>query len=171
MAKGIRHSEFVVRVMTYNIHSCVNTNRKVNPQNVADIIRDADADIVALQEVDTEKPPDKNRNQARTLAEMLNMDYVFFPVETNGLHAFGLAILSRFSFEEYYYDWLPNLHPKLNPRKRGAIRATLQTPVGPIYCFNTHLSHPFRDVRSTGELIGLDPSKNSYYFMSPPIFP
>ena len=36
--------------------------------------------------------------------------------------------------------WIPNLYPKLNPRKRGAIRATLQTPGGPIYFFNTHLS-------------------------------
>lgn len=137
---GTADGEFVVRAMTYNIHSCVNTNREVNPQNVAKIIGELDADIVALQEVDAEKTTGKNQNQARILAEILNMDYVFFPVESNGLHAFGLAILSSFSFEEYYYEWLPNLYPKLNPRKRGVIRATLQTPAGLIYCFNTHLS-------------------------------
>jgi len=137
---GTADDQFVVRAMTYNIHSCVNRNRVVNPQKVAHIIDELDVDIVALQEVDAEKTAGKNQNQARVLAEILNMDYVFFPVESKGLHAFGLAILSRFSFREYYYDWLPNLYPKLNPRKRGAIRAMLQTPVGPIYFFNTHLS-------------------------------
>jgi len=137
---GTADGEFVVRAMSYNIHSCVNTNREVNPQKVANIIGELDADIVALQEVDAEKTTGKNRDQARILAEILNMDYVFFPVESNGPHVFGLAILSRFLFEEYCYDWLPNLYPKLNPRKRGAIRATLQTPGGPIYFFNTHLS-------------------------------
>jgi len=134
------NGEFVVRVMTYNIHSCINAKRKVNPENVADVIRDSDADIIALQEVDTGKTPGENRSQAQVLGEMLDMDYVFFPVETNGLRAFGLAVLSRFPFQDYYYDWLPNNDRKINPRRRGAVRVTLQTPVGPIYCFNTHLS-------------------------------
>ena len=137
---GTADGQFVVRAMTYNIRSCLNTNREVNPQNVAKVIGELDADIVALQEVDAEETTGRKDNQARTLAEILNMDYVFFPVESNGLHAFGLAILSSFSFEEYYYDWLPSLYPKLKPRKRGAIRATLQTPAGLVYCFNTHLS-------------------------------
>ena len=101
---GSADGEFVVRAMTYNIHSCVNANREVNPQNVASIIGELDADIVALQEVDVEKTIGGKHNQARILSEILNMDYLFFPVESNGLHAFGLAILSCFSFEEYYYD-------------------------------------------------------------------
>ncbi|MEA3361636.1 MAG: endonuclease/exonuclease/phosphatase family protein [Thermodesulfobacteriota bacterium] len=137
---GVAGEQFVFRAMSYNIHSGINANREVNLQNTLNIIGDSDADIVALQEVDTEKTVGKNCNQARSLAESLDMDYVFFPVESNGLHAFGLAILSRFSFNQYYCDWLPNLCPKLNPRKRGAIQATLQTPVGPISFFNTHLS-------------------------------
>jgi endonuclease/exonuclease/phosphatase family metal-dependent hydrolase len=137
---GTAEDQFVVRAMTYNIHSCVNANREVNHQNVAKIIGELDADIVALQEVDAEKTIGRKNNQARILAEILNMDCLFFPVENNGLHAFGLAILTRFSFEEYYYDWLPSLYAKLKPRKRGAIRATLQTPRGPISFFNTHLS-------------------------------
>jgi endonuclease/exonuclease/phosphatase family metal-dependent hydrolase len=130
----------IIRAMTYNIHSCVDADRNVHPKKIANIIEDFDVDIAALQEVDVEKPIHKNRSQARIIASMLNMDYRFFPVENNGLRAFGLAVLSRFPFVECYCDWLPNLYPKLNPRKRGAIRATLQTPCGIIHIFNTHLS-------------------------------
>jgi endonuclease/exonuclease/phosphatase family metal-dependent hydrolase len=130
--------ELVVRAMTYNIHGCVNTNREVNPQAVAHIIDALDVDIVALQEVDAEKSAQKD--QAETIAEILNMDYVFFPVEDNGLHAFGLAVLSCFPIRDHYFNLLPSLYPRLNPRKRGAIRVRLHTPEGPIHLFNTHLS-------------------------------
>ncbi|MFW6146857.1 MAG: endonuclease/exonuclease/phosphatase family protein [Thermodesulfobacteriota bacterium] len=133
-------SEFVVRAMTYNIHSCVNTYREVNPYTVARIIKALEADVVALQEVDAEKNDGDNHNQAKTIAERLNMNYVFFPVEDNGLHAFGLAVLSRFPIGEYSFTRLPSHYATLIPRKRGAIRATIHTPAGPIHLFNTHLS-------------------------------
>jgi len=131
----------VFRVLSYNIHSCVNSNREVTPRKVAEIIDGLDVDIVALQEVDADKPFTKNQNQARIIAEILNLDYVYFPIEKKGLHVFGLAVLSRFSLVDSYYDWLPNLYPKLNPRRRGAIRATFKTPAGYVHCINTHLSH------------------------------
>lgn len=130
----------IIRVMTYNIHGCVNANREVRPEKIADIIAGFNVDIAALQEVDAEKPIRQNRNQAGIIADILNMDYCFLPVEKNSLHVFGLAVLSRFCFEECYSDWLPNLYPTLNPRKRGAIQATLQTPCGRIHFVNTHLS-------------------------------
>lgn len=57
-----------------------------------------------------------------------------------GLRAFGLAVISRFEIAAVYFDWLPGLHPKLNLRKRGALRATLNTPAGKLHIINTHLS-------------------------------
>ena len=138
--QGVADEQSVFRAMSYNIHSGINANKDVNLQRTLNIIGESDADIVALREVDTEKNAKKTCNQARSLAESLNMDCVFFPVESNGLRAFGLAILNRFLFKRHYCDWVPNLYPKLNLRKRDAIQATLQTPAGPIYFFNTHLS-------------------------------
>jgi endonuclease/exonuclease/phosphatase family metal-dependent hydrolase len=129
-----------IRIITYNIHGCVDSNRNVNPARFAGIIEKSNADIVALQEVDAQTPFSKNHNQAKILADDLGMDYIFFPAENTGLHSFGLAILSRFSFNEFYQSTLPNLYPRLNPRKRGAIRASIQTPAGPINIINTHLS-------------------------------
>jgi endonuclease/exonuclease/phosphatase family metal-dependent hydrolase len=129
-----------IRVITYNIHSCVDRNRNLNPERIAGIIDNLKADIVSLQEVDAPGSLRENPNQAKILADKLSMDYIFFPVEKIGLHAFGLAILSRFSFSESYHNLLPNLFPRLKPRKRGAIRASILTPAGPIHIINAHLS-------------------------------
>jgi endonuclease/exonuclease/phosphatase family metal-dependent hydrolase len=132
--------KYVIRVMTYNVHSCVDENRDINPGIIAGIIEELNADIVALQEVDAQKPLAAKQNQARTFAEKLRMDYIFFPTEETGLRTFGLAILSRFPFNEFHHNLLPSLFPRLKPRKRGAIRASILTPAGRIHIFNAHLS-------------------------------
>ncbi|UCD82494.1 MAG: endonuclease/exonuclease/phosphatase family protein [Desulfobacterales bacterium] len=70
------------------------------------------------------------------------MKAFFFPVVGSGREEYGLAILSRFECIDVRYDWLPILYPrlKLNLQRRGCIRTTLQTPVGAVLFFNTHLS-------------------------------
>lgn len=40
-----------LRVATYNVHSCVGTDRKYDPERILHVIKEIDADIVALQEV------------------------------------------------------------------------------------------------------------------------
>jgi endonuclease/exonuclease/phosphatase family metal-dependent hydrolase len=41
----------VLRVATYNIHSCVGAGGRYDPQRVISVVREMDADIVALQEI------------------------------------------------------------------------------------------------------------------------
>ena len=132
---------FLLRAMTYNIHSCVGMDKKVNPEPIARVIDDSAPDIVALQEVDHRIPRTHHQDQAQLLAEMLNMEAFFFPVVRSGYQKYGLAVLSRFKCVDVHYDWLPTLYPqlKLNLQKRGCIRATLQTPAGAVLFFNTHL--------------------------------
>jgi endonuclease/exonuclease/phosphatase family metal-dependent hydrolase len=127
-------------VITYNIHSCVNRKRRVNLEKIADIIGHLKADVVCLQEVDRQQPIRMARNQAQLLANHLRMNHHFFPVEKTGLHAFGLAILSRFPLTDGHHSILPSLYPFLNPRKRGVMRASIQTPAGRINIINAHLS-------------------------------
>ena len=64
-----RDAKHVIRVMTYNVHSCVDSNRDINPEIVAGIIEELNADIIALQEVDAQKPLVAEQNQARVFAE------------------------------------------------------------------------------------------------------
>jgi endonuclease/exonuclease/phosphatase family metal-dependent hydrolase len=133
--------EFILRAMTYNIHSCVGTDKKVAPERIARVIDDAAADIVALQEVDNGIPRTHHQNQAKLLAEMLNMEFFFFPVVKDGHQKYGLAVLSRFKRIDVQFDWLPTLYPRLrlNLQKRGCIRTTLATPAGEVIVYNTHL--------------------------------
>ena len=131
----------ILRAMTYNIHSCVGMDKKVSPERIARVIDDSAPDIVALQEVDNGIPRTHHQDQARLLAEMLEMEAFFFPVVTSGYQKYGLAVLSRFKCVDVHYDWLPTLYPqlKLNLQKRGCIRLTCQTAAGPLLFFNTHL--------------------------------
>ena len=130
----------VIRVMTYNIHGCVDRTRAVNPARIADIIEGLQADIIALQEVDAQKPMDLSTNQAKFLAQRLEMEHFFFPIEKSSRHTFGLAVLSRFPLGECHYDFLPNIYPGLNPRKRGIILACIRIPGGRLTVINVHLS-------------------------------
>jgi Metal-dependent hydrolase len=40
-----------LRIATYNVHSCRGLDRRTRPERTAAVLRDIDADIVALQEV------------------------------------------------------------------------------------------------------------------------
>jgi endonuclease/exonuclease/phosphatase family metal-dependent hydrolase len=127
--------------MTYNIHSCVGMDKRVNPERIARVIGDSAPDLVALQEVDDGIPRTHHQDQAKLLADMLKMEAFFFPVVKSGRQKYGLAVLSRFKCLDAHYDWLPTLYPqlKLNLQKRGCIRLTFDTPAGSVFLFNTHL--------------------------------
>jgi len=145
--------------MTYNIHSCVGTDKEVKPERIARVIADSAADVVALQEVDNGIPRTHHQDQARVLAEMLDMDAFFFPVVRSGDQKYGLAVLSRLKFLDVHCDWLPILYPKLklDTQKRGCMRASLQTPAGTVLFFNTHLSlYRLERRRQIRALIGHD---------------
>jgi endonuclease/exonuclease/phosphatase family metal-dependent hydrolase len=130
----------VMRVLTYNIHGCVNSQRIAEPAEIAEIINGIGADYIALQEVDAEKPFTKKVNQARIIGELIDKNYIYYPVEKTGLHVFGLAVLSRYPVKQSTFMPLPNLYPGLGMRKRGVMRAVLQTPRGNVHLINTHLS-------------------------------
>jgi endonuclease/exonuclease/phosphatase family metal-dependent hydrolase len=134
------NDKILLRVMTYNIHGCIGADRVANPGKIAAIIADLDVDIVALQEVDVGHSTREYRDQAQMIAGVLGVEHVYFPVEREGLRRFGLAVLSRFPIVRFDQVRLPNVYPLLNPRKRGALRTRIETPVGPIKLINTHLS-------------------------------
>src|SRR4051812_1207884 len=40
-----------IRIATYNIHRCRGMDRRVSPERIVEVLRDIDADVIALQEV------------------------------------------------------------------------------------------------------------------------
>lgn len=78
------------RVTTYNVHKCRGIDWKVRPERILKVIREMDADILAVQEVFAE--------QAERLAEGTKMGYVFGPTRKLNGRDYGNAVLSRLPF-------------------------------------------------------------------------
>ncbi len=83
------------RITTYNIHKCRGLDRRVRPRRIAEVIKETEPDIVALQEVVGMDQGELERNQVRFIAEELGFDYRIG--ENRRLHggAYGNAVLTR----------------------------------------------------------------------------
>ena len=82
-----------LRIATYNIHGTVGTDRLASPERIAGVIRELDADIVALQEVPL--GGSFAPNALPVLREMTGMDAVAGPTLDTPARRYGNAILSR----------------------------------------------------------------------------
>ena len=83
-----------LRVATYNIHRCRGMDRRTMPQRIADVLRELDADVVALQEVIGAGP--SGEGQAEEIGAALGMGWVMHSVRQLRNHHFGNVVLSRF---------------------------------------------------------------------------
>ena len=84
-----------LRVATYNIHGCVGLDRRYDPDRIAAVLREIDADILCLQEVEARGVHSPNGGQASYLAEATNRS-VIVSVAARGRGRFANAILTRF---------------------------------------------------------------------------
>jgi endonuclease/exonuclease/phosphatase family metal-dependent hydrolase len=82
-----------LRVATYNIHRCRGMDRRTVPSRVADVLRELDADVVALQEVIGAGPG--GAGQAEEIGAAVGMGWVMTPVRHLRSHLFGNVVLSR----------------------------------------------------------------------------
>jgi len=128
-----------LRVVTYNIHSCINRLGQASPDTVLAAIKPLHPDVIALQEVDVGIPRTGYQNQPRLLAEALEMEHAFYPTVHHPEGQYGLALLSKFDDFQISSGDLPLL-PLGRFEKRGVMHMTLELPVGRIHIFNTHLS-------------------------------
>jgi len=44
-----------IRVVTYNVHSCIGTDRRVDVERIVEVLRALDPDVIGLQEVDVRR--------------------------------------------------------------------------------------------------------------------
>lgn len=125
-----------VRVLTYNIHGFVGTDRVYDPERVARVIEASAASIVALQEVDFGRGPTREPAAVMRLAERLRMQCHFTSTRAAKNGSFGNAVLTRHAFELVAEGTLP--------QRRDEARAVQWLKVlGPgfqLHLMNTHLS-------------------------------
>jgi endonuclease/exonuclease/phosphatase family metal-dependent hydrolase len=124
-----------IRVATYNVHACVGTDGRHDPDRVASVIAELDADIVALQEftypasvaIDTRTPV--------VLTTLDRYECALGPTRRNTTQCFGNALLTR--------------HPIVDVRRidlsmerrepRGAIAATVDVGGTTLHVLAAHL--------------------------------
>jgi endonuclease/exonuclease/phosphatase family metal-dependent hydrolase len=83
-----------VRIATYNIHRCRGMDRRVVPARIIEVLRDINADVIALQEVIGAGPV--GSGQAEEIGAALGMGWVMNCVRTLRQHQFGNVVLSRY---------------------------------------------------------------------------
>lgn len=126
-----------IRIATYNVHKCRGLDRRVNAGRIGTVLREINADIVALQEVTwlTEAAP--GQHQVRYLAEHLGFYYRVGETRRWGKRVYGNAILSRFPI-------IGARHFDLTRRRyerRGCLRVDVMLPHQHLlHIFNVHLA-------------------------------
>lgn len=128
----------ILRVMTYNIHHGEGMDSIVNIDRIAKVIRDANVDIVALQEVDRGVERTKKIDIITMLAEKTDMAYAFGKnIDYQG-GDYGNGLLTRFPILEER-----NLHYRMirEGEQRGLLQLVLDVRGQEIVVMNTHIDY------------------------------
>lgn len=85
-----------LRVVTYNIHTCIGVDRRYDPARVAAVLREIDADIACLQEVGGGWRVERHAGQWAYLGEATRCRVILGAGIRDHSGRFGNAILTRF---------------------------------------------------------------------------
>ncbi|WP_282637315.1 endonuclease/exonuclease/phosphatase family protein [Sphingobacterium thalpophilum] len=137
---GPEKEETTVKVMTYNIYGA--RNGGIPDLNlIADVIKRADPDLLALQEVD--KFTDRNKSNgdiAKELASLTGMDYFFAKAINVQNGEYGDAILSKLPIKERAAYNL-EVDPALGGERRSVARILVEKNNKAFYFVSTHFDH------------------------------
>jgi endonuclease/exonuclease/phosphatase family metal-dependent hydrolase len=84
-----------LRVVSYNIHRCVGGDGRQDPARIASVLREIDADVVGLQEVDAVSGPSTDSMQMQYLAASLGLHAIAGPTIIREQGHYGNALLTR----------------------------------------------------------------------------
>lgn len=143
------------RLLTYNVHRCVGTDRRLDVARVAAVIAEQEPDIVCLQELDVGRARTGHVDQAEAIARDLAMTFHFNAAMRIEAEEYGDAILSLHPERLVKSGALPTIRgvPGLEPR--GALWAAIDFDGVTLNVINTHLGLVPREQRlQAAALIG-----------------
>ena len=124
-----------MRVVTWNVHRCIGIDGAYRPERILEVLRALNADVIALQEIDSSLYATDDTNQLDFLADGLGFNAVMGPTLHRDYGAYGNAILTHHeirSFEEYDLSYR-----RFEPR--GAIAVEIGVGMDSVRVINTHL--------------------------------
>ena len=128
-----------LRVMSYNVHSCIGMDGKIDPARIARVIARARPDVVALQELDVGRVRSHGLDQVHLIARYLEMEFHFHPALHLEEERYGDAILSQLPLRLVKSGLLPGLADKPTLEPRGALWVAIDLDGQEVQIINTHL--------------------------------
>jgi endonuclease/exonuclease/phosphatase family metal-dependent hydrolase len=124
-----------LRVATYNVHGCVGTDGRHDPDRVAAVVEELDADVVALQEFTY---PAGEAIESRTPVELVALERyqcALGPTRQIATRCFGNALLARHPIVEVH-----RIDLSMDRREaRGALATTVDVGGIPVHLLASHL--------------------------------
>ncbi|GCE75938.1 endonuclease/exonuclease/phosphatase family protein [Cellulomonas biazotea] len=172
-----------MRVATFNIlHGRSTVDGEVRLDRFADAVRDLDADVLALQEVDRDQPRSHGADLTVIAADVMDAPHHRFAAILHGepglwtavtgdqqpaAASYGIALLSRYPVREWRVLQLPTLRRRAPVRwpgtrwptlvrdePRAALAAVVEAPEGLVTVVGTHLTFiPGWNVRQLRHLV------------------
>ena len=131
-------------IATYNVHKCRGLDRRTDSERIAAVIRELDADVIAVQEILDVHNARPEHDQARRIESALD-DYRSCFGENRTLYggAYGNLTLSRLPFAactNYDITWRDR-------ERRGCLRTDISLGKSTLHVFNVHLGTSFVERR------------------------
>jgi len=133
----------IIRVATYNVHGCVGTDGRHDPDRIATVIGELDADVVALQEFTY---PLDVAIETRTPVVLTTLDRyqcALGPTRQTATNCFGNVLLTRHPILDVHRIDLSMVRRE----PRGALAATIDIDGQPLHLLATHLGLRVRERR------------------------
>jgi endonuclease/exonuclease/phosphatase family metal-dependent hydrolase len=138
--------------MSYNIHSGIGMDKKLDLDRIAEVIIEQKADIVGLNEIESNVKKTDCVNQVEYIAKKTNMYFAFGPnlIGNDGCKGkgeFGNAILSKYKIVSFQNH---TLYRQGKEEPRGCLEAVLEIDGGKKITFlTTHLDcHREENIRN-----------------------
>ncbi|MBX3168572.1 MAG: endonuclease/exonuclease/phosphatase family protein [Candidatus Eremiobacteraeota bacterium] len=130
--------KWLMRIMTYNIRAGRGLDGRLSLNRIAQVIQAESPDVVALQEVDSQRKRSTYEDQAHVLADRLGYHCAFVHARRWTRGEYGNAILSRFPLLDFQRLALPK-PARLPVEARCVLQCRLAHPDGDVHVWNTHL--------------------------------
>jgi endonuclease/exonuclease/phosphatase family metal-dependent hydrolase len=135
------------RIVTYNVHRCRGLDGRLRPQRIVEVLREVNADIIALQEVLNIPYGSREDHQADFIAEEMGMHYSFGENRRFRGGGYGNLILSRLPLKSRHNFDLS----RPGREKRGCLRTDVVVDDGSVlHVYNVHLGTSYRERRHQG---------------------